>query len=630
MTAAGWINCSTSEPRLHALRTWLYSITGLLLVGALALGLAYHYREHIPMRWITAVRMALANVHVDHDTGIEMRDGTRLAGTLYLPRGAKRPLPTVYLRLPYGRDDYNSALGGAALFASRGYAVLVQDIRGTGDSQGTFVPYRGSTSDGAATLDWIARQPWSNGKVGTFGCSALGELQFTLARARHPAHVAMIAQGAGGGIGSAQGQYAYFGGFEGGIPELASIAAWFAKHGSKDPHAPPLRGFDTAKALWGLPVDQIVRRARPGANGFDDYLRTPLADPAWAKLDFVSSSDRLRTPALVFNTWGDQTIGGTLALAQFTRDHAPPGAPVEQHLVLAPGPHCDPIDGEGMFGELPVHNAQLPYKDLFLRWFDYWLRGQGEGLRDQPVYRFFVLRENRWLSSQDWPPKAARMQRWYLDSGGKANGRDGDGVLRLEPAPAPGLDTYAYDPANPVPSRGGPICCTGNPDELIGPADQRDVETRKDVLVYTSAPLSKSLRIVGPLRAHLRVSSSAPDTDFVARLVDVAPDGSTLSIQEGALRARYRDGFEHPILMQPGQSYALDVDMRSIAWQLPAGHRLRLDVTSSSFPRLERNLNTGGRNHDESVGVVARNSVHLGGADPSWLELPVLALHGDE
>lgn len=593
-----------------------------LLAALLALALLWRVRDRLPESVQVPLRALWWGVRIDDRIRIRTSDGVDLAATLFLPRGSQAALPAIYVRMPYDRRASADGLGYALFFAHHGYAVLVQDVRGTFGSPGDdFVPWQHATSDGVATLDWITGQPWSNGKVGSFGCSALGELQYSLARANHPAHAAMVASGAGGGIGSAADRHGYFGVFEGGIFQLASGFGWFVEHGAKDRSAPPMPNFDRAAALRALPLRDLVKRVRPGANAYDDFLGMPLGDPRWDTLDYVSRNDRLTTPALIINSWGDQTVGDALTLAQVA------DASVSQHVVLAPGDHChhEEMGGDTAWGDLRVSDAERPYSDWYLRWFDHWLRGQGDGLRDLPAYQFFVVGENRWLGSTKWPPSAAHLQRWYLSSAGHANGRDGDGVLLPEPAPDPGSDSYRDAPDDPVPTRGGPVCCTGDADIRSGPVDQRDVETRDDVLVYTSAPLSAPLRIVGPLRAHLVVSSSARDADFIARLVDVWPDGRAINIQEGGLRARYRNGIDEPRLLVAGEPATLDVDMRDIAWYLPAGHRLRLDIASSSFPRLERNLHSGGRNADESTGSIATNRIHHDTTHPSYVEFPLLA-----
>ena len=295
-------------------------------------------------------------------------------------------------------------------------------------------------------------------------------------------------------------------------------------------------------------------------------------------------------------------------------------------VVIPPGNHCDCIGtmNSGKFGVLDVANAKRPDGDWYRRWFDRELRGVGDGLAALPAYQFYVVGEGRWLAAAQWPPERSKVQRWQLGSGGRANSREGDGSLSPTRIGAAAFDRFVADPMDPVPTRGGPMCCTGNPHDHPGPADQADVEQRQDVLVYTSAPLSHPVRIAGSLRAHLTLSSSAPDTDVVVRLVHVWPDGRATSIQEGALRLRYRDGPTRAAPLQPGQKVTVEVPMRSIAYLLPTGHRLRLHVAGSSFPRLERNQNTGGNNYDETRGVVAQNTLHHADGALSWLELPVL------
>jgi putative CocE/NonD family hydrolase len=435
----------------------------------------------------------------------------------------------------------------------------------------------------------------------------------------------MIPLAAGGVVGSAAGRFSY-GLYEGGVFQLASGFGWFVENGAKDPRAAAAAPFDVASALRELPVAELVRRRRPAPNAYDDYLRMPLADPAWHDLGYVADADRLSAPSLEITTWGDQTVGDTLALdAQLRRPAAGASAP-ERHLVIAAGNHCQAQEtgASGRFGDLEVPHAAAPWFDWYDRWFDHWLRDRGEGLAGMPAIHYYMLGEDTWLDAASWPPPQAQQQRWYLDSAGKANGAAGDGRLTPTPPRRESQDEFTYDPRSPVPSRGGPVCCAGDPAVRAGPVDQKDVEARRDVLVYTSEPLAAPLRIAGPLHATLRFASSALDTDVVARLVDVWPDGRAINIQEGALRARYRQGIARPALLVPGEPVTLDVDMRSIAYALPAGHRLRLDITSSSFPRLERNLNTGGDNARETRGVVARNQVRHGGEAPSYVAFAVL------
>ena len=620
--------------RFPSSRRRRFALAAAALAGAAVVALALPPVRHAIVARIPADRLVQLNglrfgYRVERDVRLTMPDGARLAASVYLPRHDDAKLATILLRVPYGRLAYAPSLNAAERFARNGYAVVVADLRGTGDSQGRLLPYEGAIADGGATLDWIVAQPWSNGRVGTWGCSALGETQYVLARGRHPALRALAPSGAGGAIGRAAGRYSYFGLYEGGVFELASGFGWFVEHGAADPGVAPAAPFDIAQALGELPVADLVQRHRPGPNGYDDFMRLGLADPRWHDLGYLDDGDAPTQPTFEFNTWGDQSVGDTLAFdASLRRAPAGTHAAPERHLLIGPGNHChikeaDAGDTE-MFGELPVRHGDPDSFGLALRWFDHWLRDQGDGLAALPPIRYYMLREDRWLDATRWPPAEATTQRWYLDGAGRANGVAGDGLLSPQAPARASTDAYVYDPNHPVPSRGGPVCCTGNDADRPGPASQREVEARDDVRVYTSPVLAAPLRIAGPLRAVLTVASSAPDTDFVARLVDVAPDGGTLSIQEGALRARYRDGFERPRPLVADQPVTLAVDMRSIAWTVAAGHRLRLDVTSSSFPRLERNLNTGGDNARATQPVVARNRVLHGGATPSYVELALL------
>lgn len=609
---------------------WWMAVGGL----ALSIGLVIAFLAHdkltrnrllylLPPSWMIGIKAWRHGLEVSHDIRIAMPDGVDLAASLYLPKGMKGPVPTVLLRLPYGRLHFSEGYEAAMFLGDHGYAVVVQDLRGTGDSGGELLPWRDAGSDGAATLAWIASQPWSNGKVGTLGCSALGESQFPLAVRNEPAHAAMIASGAGGAVGSFGGRFGYFGVFEGGVFQLASGFGWFVENGGKSPVAPKALPFAPMSTLAQLPVADLVGRVRPAPNGYTEFLTTALGDPRWGAWGYVADGDSTHVPALIVNTWGDQTVGDALALAEVWAR-----ADSRQRVVIMAGNHCEQgnySEGPSKFGELLVENAGAPLAEWYVAWFDRWLGGVGDGLERLPAFTYFMLVENRWYGSDRWPPAEAEPQRWLLGSRGHANASSGDGVLGRAANVQAAFDEFTYDPSNPVPSRGGPVCCTGDPGIAAGPADQRDVESRQDVLVYTSEALSENLRIAGPLKVRLTVSSDAPDTDIVARLVDVWPDGHATNIQEGALRLRYRDGFISPTLLTPGRQYQVTVDMRAIAYQVQQGHRLRLQITSSSFPRLERNLNTGAEfNSKETKMRIARNRIYYDPAMPSYIELYVL------
>lgn len=609
-------------------------LSGLILALAVAAAVAVYtvpsLRRFIagivPTTWTIAVGAWRRGIDVDHHQTLTTPDGTRLAASLYKPVRAQHPLPTILIRLPYHRLRHSEGYSNALFFASHGYAVLVQDLRGTGDSGGELHPWAHSAEDAIATIDWITRQNWSNGTVGTTGCSALGETQLVAQDRAVSGWLAMVPIGAGGAIGPLGGRHEYFGVFEGGVFQLASGFGWFVTSGSRRPDAPAAIPFDTDRILRELPISDLVQRVRPAPNGYRDFLSTPLGDANWAKWGYLTDESRMRVPALMVNTWGDQTLSGTLAIVEHWRKSDPAATAGRLKTIIAPGNHCahEQMGGLGRFGVLEIENGGLDYHATYLRWFDYWLKGLGSGLADMPAYTFYVIGEGAWRTSETWPPSEARRQRWWLGSAGRANSSSGNGSLTLQPPAGATLDTWRYDPADPVPSRGGPICCAGS-NVVAGPADQADVELRDDVLVYTSPPLEQDLVIAGPIRLQLQVSSNAKDTDLVARLAHVLPDNTSIGIQEGALRLRYRNGMATPEFVERGERVEARVDMRDLAYRLPKGHRLRLHLTSSSFPRLERNLNTGTENATETRMIVATNNVHYDQAEAgSWLELDVL------
>ena len=615
--------------RRSTLRVATIAIVALLIVVAGAVVAVPSWRrvalEQLPPRWSIELRALAAGVSVDHSIAITMSDGVVLAASLYRPRGNDERLPTIVVLVPYGRMEYPEGSYNATYFAKLGYSALVVDLRGAGDSGGELTPWRGTGNDGVQILDWIASQPWSTGKVGTFGCSALGETQMVLGARNHPGHRAIIASGAGGAVGSAAGRYSYFGMFEGGVFQLAGGFGWFSQYGSLRPDAPPSQPFEHAVVLREWPVDSLVSRVRPAPNGYTEFMSLPLADPRWHELGFLNDDDEIRVPSFIINTWGDQTLGDTMAYAEMQRQREAAKGQVTQRVVIAPGNHChqEKVGQKATFGDLTIANADRPWREWYSKWFDFWLRGEGAGLADLPPYTYFMLGENRWYEADTWPPKTTRPQRWYLGSGGHANSSRGDGSLSLAADVRAASDVYRYDPQDPTPSRGGPVCCTGNHADRPGPIEQGDVEARDDELVFTSAPLEQDMRIAGPVRARIAFSSDSPDTDLVARLVDVFPDGRAISIQEGALQLRYRNGFANPTLLPKDEIQEVSVDMRAIAYRFGAGHRLRLDIASSSFPRLARNPNSGESSLAGTHPRVATNRVHYAPSS-SYLELDVM------
>ena len=593
-----------------AMMRWIFRVgLGLVLggVAGLILSIAFPWNN---LSWALRNDVAWqvqAGTPDLADVRITMPDGISLATDVYLP-DAEGPQPTVLMRLPYGKREYGEVRFWVKELTARGFAVVAQDMRGRHASEGVFTPWANEGADGAGTLDWIVAQPWSNGRVGTLGCSALGESQLMLAARNHPAHRAMVPIGAGGAIGTAGGRNAYFSAFEGGILDLASAAGWFGTEGGKTPDTSGERPL-VAAALDHLPVVDIVREMRPDTTDYDAFVANFEDTSYWRGLGYVMGDESFSTPTLFIDTWHDPGVSSTLALADTMRAA---GAPV--NTVIAAGTHCGYLgtDAETMVGDLPVSpQERFDFVETIAGFLRQHLADGPE--QDLAEFSYYALVEDTWHRSDIWPPAEAVETRLFLS---------GSGTLEPEAArisAEPRL--FVSDPADPVPSIGGAICCTGNPDERSGPVFQNAIESRDDLLLYSSAPLDRPLRVAGPVRADLRVSVDAPDTDLVLRLIDVDPDGHALLVQEGALRLRYRDGFDRPALLVPSETYPVEIDLRDIAYTFTAGHRVQLHVAGTSFPRLERNLNTGRANYAETEVRKAAITLHSDPDAPSALVL---------
>ncbi|GJG88801.1 hydrolase [Gemmatimonadetes bacterium T265] len=564
-------------------------------------------------------------------TLVPMRDGVRLATDVYRPAGVAGPLPTVLMRLPYNKAAYRGATGPAAFFASHGYAVVLQDVRGKFASEGAFRVYAGDRTDWADTFDWVAAQPWSSGRIGTYGCSYLGEEQILAAPLRHPHHVAAIAQAAGGNLGRVGRHRSFWGSVEGGAFALSINFGWMPVFASVDRGARPAPHVDLPTFLRTLPVLDMTERAGSPSWDWRNFLTRAPDDPWWDRQGYLTSRDRVGVATLHVSSWFDLADQALTEAALFRANGVNDRARTGQYVIISPTTHCasEAASGDTRVGDLPVGDARLHYWETYLAWFDRWLRGTVHALDALPRVQYYTIGRNAWRAADRWPVPGMRATAFYLRSGGGANTRTGDGRLSLAPSTRAGRaaeppDTFTYDPADPVPSRGGAICCTGNPKDQPGSYDNADLEQRADVLVYTGDVLREGLELTGPMRAEVYVSSDAPDTDVTVKLLDVFPDGRAMNIQEGITRARWRGGFARPRPMRPGVVYRVPVGLHATSWYLPPGHRLRAEVSSSSFPRFDRNLNTGGRNYDETAGRVAHTAVHHAGAYASRVVLPVV------
>jgi len=580
---------------------------------------------------------------------VPMRDGVGLATNIYRPRDSKGPLPTILWKTPYNELAYKVATSRRALEAvKRGYAFVVQSERGRYFSEGKYEILGLPQTDGYDTLTWIAKQPWSNGKVGTLGCSSSAEWQLALAGMNHPAHAAMVPMASGAGIGKVgafeeQGNW-----YTGGVPRTL-FHVWL--YGVDNPLRAELpKGLDQPtrariaryndldakkpEVNWPtqirhLPYADLLKDLGEPPATFEQFTaRSGPADPAWRTGGLYHDDKGWGVPALWFNSWYDVSIGPNMALFNHARAvKSDAEASANQYVVVAPNNHCAfaRLGPNFTSGDRDLGDTSFDVDGQVYAFLDRWLKGDARAFPSStPAVRYYNMGANRWAEAKQWPPAGASTMRLYLRSGGRANGLGGDGRLDTAAPPAgEAPDRYTYDPANPVQTIGGGDCCNGG---LVtaGAFDQRVIEARDDVLVYTSDPMTAPTDVTGFVQAVLKVSSDALDTDFAVKLVDVAPDGTAYILGDTILRARYRDGFATPTMMAKGGVYTLRPTPITTSNTFLPGHRIRVEVTSSNFPKFVRNLNTGGDNERETRMVVAHNGVHHAGADASYIELPVV------
>jgi len=596
------------------------------------------------------LRPAQHEIHIEKSVMLAMRDGIRLATDLYFPESSGTGMPTVLIRTPYGKSSPEEPSQAAArLFASRGFVVAVQDTRGRYESEGQFAVMFRDAEDGYDTVNWLARQAWSNGKVGTYGCSYRGAVQIYQARLKHPALAAMIPQaGPGAGLGYVGEQPRYLGIWRGGALELASTFSFFWASGSKvhyrapptlshelrvriapyfDP-APEMPAIDRNAVLRYLPVIGMLDHYGAPPTDWEALLTRGFTDPWWHDtVGYFSETDTVDVPTLAINSWYDVNVGHTLHQFNLFRERSiSESSRQNQFVIISPTRHCESEQAteHTVVGDLDLGDARLGHDEIYLRWFDYWLKGVSNGINDMPHIQYYLMGRNEWRSAETWPLPSTRYTRYYLRSDGHANSRFGTGTLSTNlPVRDVTIDSFVYDPATPVPSAiGDNGSIHGGP--FAGPRDQRDLEVRHDILVYSSEPVKNGLEVTGPIKVVLYVSSSARDTDFTAKLLDVHPDGRVFNLRAGILRARYRDGFDREVWMEPGEVYPITIQLDPTSNYFAPGHRVRLELSSSNFPRFDRNLNTGGRNFEEVEWITAENSIHHGKIYPSHMLLPVI------
>ncbi len=572
---------------------------------------------------------------VERDVAVPMRDGTVLYADVYRPEAAGR-YPVILLRTPY-----NKALPRVAYLqldpmraASRGYALLVQDVRGRFASEGAFYTFRHEVEDGYDTVEWAAGQPWSDGNVGMYGASYMGATQWLAALAKPPHLRCLVPM-------ITASDYHEGWTYQGGAFQLGFNLSWTLanlvltnlshfKLTPADLAAVRAELIDAVDRMCGafehLPLDAYPMLRKHGlADYYYDWLAHPDDDAYWHQWNIESRHAEITVPALNIGGWYDIFLGGTLRNFLGMRRNGPTPAARSQRLIVGPWFHgllWPNINGEVDFGVLS-QGVAIDLDAILLRWYDHWLKGIDTGMLAEPPVKLFVMGENRWRDESDWPTTRARETRFYLHGGGRAATLAGDGRLGTE---APGhepADHYLYDPRNPVPTRGGALCCW-QAAVPAGAYDQCQVEARPDVLVYTTPPLEVPVEVVGPVIAKLWAASSAPDTDFTAKLVDVEPSGYARNLTDGIVRARYRESTARTSLIEPGRVYEYTIDLWATANVFKAGHRVRLEISSSNFPRFDRNPNTGRPFPSEAELRPAMQTIFHDETRPSHVVLPII------
>ncbi|MSQ25797.1 MAG: CocE/NonD family hydrolase [Dehalococcoidia bacterium] len=561
---------------------------------------------------------------------IPMRDGTILRADLYRPQKDGR-YPTLLSRTPYNKSMANGMGNSAVRFAAAGYCVLLQDCRGRFSSDGDFNPFFQEINDGYDSVEWAAAQPWSTGKIGMFGPSYVGATQWLAAAARPP-HLAAI-------VPSVTASDYYDGWtYQGGAFLLEFNLTWtlgnLALAGAQRLKLDPkeraaltqrfLQHIDSpAETMAMVPLSNAPVITDPGiAPYYRDWLAHPERSDYWERINIARHHAGITVPALNVGGWFDLFLRGTLQ--NYTGMRAGGGSPDArsgQRLIIGPWSHTTPLFGP-IQGEVPFGMQSLgAANDLdgqAIRWFDYWLKGEKNGVLDGPPVRIFTLGAHRWRTAADWPLPGTKYVAWHLHSLGRANTSNGDGLLDTRPPTAEPPDTFLYDPRRPVPTRGGAVFTRG------GAYDQRGVELRDDILVYTSPPLEKDMEVTGPLSVTLWASSSAEDTDFTAKLVDVSPTGFAMNLADNILRARYRNGMHKAEMLKPGVPYAFTIDLLGTSNLFKKGHRIRVEIASSNFPRFDRHPNTGGVLAEATEMRPALQTVYHDASRPSHIVLPVV------
>ena len=609
---------------------------------------------------------------IDRKVMVPMRDGVRMAADIYRPKDTSKKYPIIFSRTPYNFNFWDVRTGtyrdmSVELDAvKRGYVLVEMNERGHYFSEGNYDILGAPLTDADDQFTWMSAQPWSSGKIGLIGCSSTAEWQLAAASLGNKALTTIIPQSFGAGVGKV-GPYNEQGNwYRGGAMQMLFIDWIYGEQNQVRPMfpkdtsqadlinasklfdlAPEMPPVDWAKAYEHLPEKDIIAAVGGPKGIYADKMpvdtggamieRTP-GDPAWRKGGLWQSDTMpINVPGFWFMTWYDVSTGPNLAAYNFVRSTAKGETANEQYAVIAPTLHCGykRATENTVVGERSMGDARLDYDAMTYAWFDHFLKGEDNGfLQKQPKVQYFTMGSNKWQHSETWPPEGAKPVTLTLSSGGHANTLHGDGVLSFASTSttakskikAPDIaDLFTYDPMHPTPSYGGNVCCAANTIPGTGGAlDQRKMEERQDILVYTSEPLKEGMEVSGPMTATLYVSSDVKDTDVTVKVIDVLPDGTAYNLDETIQRLRYRDGYDKPVWMESGKVYKVVLSPMNTSNYFAAGHSIRVEITGSNFPRFDRNMNTGGNNYDETTGPTAHTAIHHSAQYPSTITLSIV------
>ena len=574
------------------------------------------------------------SLKIETNIAVAMRDGVTLYADIYRPEG-NGPFPTILQRTPY---DKTNALSASMLdpirSAKAGFAVVIQDTRGRHASEGEFYAFVDDIDDGYDTVEWAAAQPWSNGKVGMYGASYVGATQWLAATSRPPHLVALAPT-------VTASNYHDGWTYQGGAFELGFNMSWTLlqltlanfKNVSSVQNVPRERRGELIRVVDNMTegFEHLPTKDFPGldsgmAKYYYDWLAHPDFDDYWKKLCIEDHHSEIDVPAMHLGGWYDIFLGGTIRnYLGMKKSGANETARGGQKLIIGPWAHGargSTMAGRHYFG-IMADPAATDIDGMHLRWFDHWLNDGKNGITEEAPVRIFVMGDDQWRDEQEWPLARAIETKYYLHSGGKANSKNGDGSLEIDSPQSEPPDVFLYNPADPVPTAGGALCC--NPYYAAnGAYDQNEVEERQDVLVYSTSPLERDMEVTGPVTVTLWASTSATDTDFTAKLVDVCENGCARNLTDGIIRARYRDSMSNPTMLEPGRPYCYDIDLWATSNVFKAGHQIRLEISSSNFPRFDRNTNTGNIIAEDTELRPALQTIFHDGQQASYVSVAIV------